>query len=1288
MKRKSLKRGLAIVLSALMIMSSVPVYAEEPQSSQTQTEADGSVESSQDGESGEDGESKPEESAPDKGSEPEEGSATPAESESGESKPEEDSDIPAESKPATETEPTETLGMESAETETTGEAETEIMVEEPTETETGTEMQKIVAFADIQDVITFNTGNLEISVIPSDDYSDELFEACLDDNIYVVPFDEDGNFTIEAEADAFFPYEVQFRYDGKIENRWFLSPYDRTTVGGHTFCIHSEFSGDVITQMSLKVAGETVVVYPQKKEFTNDGGISTYSLMPLEEKYLTVDLTGLNPLQLTRVAVSSVFAGENSISAEKIAWNSQYGDDYKIVSPGELLDLSYDTTNDGTTSWEMIVGDADQLNLSNIRYRVSVNTNNARFWLNPAIYERNNDGSFTDNLTKSAKYWDNSYSNNDKWDWSRHEEIHLYDSSNAGNNTLFLKLNRERFGSDIVKVYKGKLNSPDEAGHAEEITSEIFDGQGYNLPGRYREYITLISYDGNGNVTGFLPLYFYVYVEDEGFNFNVENEKGEDCYYTYSSRTENDCEFTTYELYKGNPADQQYYLSAYHMIDGNSTSSASGITVYKGLYNTIEEAQNSGAEDVTSAMFDKGNGENGYLGNYSQGVDFTFFTTSKVFHYNVKVVEGEHEKRQYLSSSSKFRVQGFSDVDGRYVKAYGVATDEDSYAEYNYLTILVDKDVDLTNLALRFYTSDIKAKVYCEGSSSPEVSGETRHDFSKGVMQYTVSAEDGKNATNYWIQVVKPDASNEKLYVNSLIDSDAKTEVRDGITYTTREVMIDGVHNYVHDILLANMGNADLSKISVELDSDSVELDPYWTLSGRQNLGIFNSGEINDNKFYGELSNLAKIRLKQKDGVSDGTDVSGTLKIKADGKELINMTLTGTVGDPTIMTTEIPNAVKYVPYGTIIQNNNKYSANKVSYFLQAGKLPEGMELKSNGEIYGVPKEAGTFHIKLRMENFISSFSSCTREFDLVVLDNTDENVNNATDEGYTLSTRLSQAGAEYVVVSEGVFPNFKYIYIDGDRLVKGVDYDAESGSTRITIRSETLSKKGSGVHTLGIEFREGGEDTGELKRAAQNYDAADIGVVEKPSNNNSNNNSSSNSSSNNSSPSNSQAVSDTKDALVEVVSVEGFADKGGYTMMQANLSRDKVLQAELLNKYYGQPMYMNVFFSADFGMTIDMANVLMMTNDVQIVYSIVSDPLIAPEFDVLHAIPDAIKPLEFEAIFNFHVGDEYIGKKAYIYVLNELGTGYDLARVSIVNEIGNIAFASANVSDVIILIEK
>ena len=226
-----------------------------------------------------------------------------------------------------------------------------------------------------------------------------------------------------------------------------------------------------------------------------------------------------------------------------------------------------------------------------------------------------------------------------------------------------------------------------------------------------------------------------------------------------------------------------------------------------------------------------------------------------------------------------------------------------------------------------------------------------------------------------------------------------------------------------------------------------------------------------------------------KDGVEAGTEVSGTLAIKSSGMALVVLMLTGTVGDPTILTDEVPQAVKYVPYGTMIQNNNKYSWNKTTYELISGSLPDGMVVKPNGEIYGVPMEAGEFTFTMRMDNSNYDFKSCEKTYTLTVVENTDPNVEGATDLGYELSQRIqnvTSSTGDQTMVSEGEYAEFIDIYLDGNKLEEGVDYTSESGSTRITIRSQTLQASGvTGTHTLGIEFRT--QDTDTLKRAAQNY---------------------------------------------------------------------------------------------------------------------------------------------------------------------------------------------------------
>lgn len=106
-------------------------------------------------------------------------------------------------------------------------------------------------------------------------------------------------------------------------------------------------------------------------------------------------------------------------------------------------------------------------------------------------------------------------------------------------------------------------------------------------------------------------------------------------------------------------------------------------------------------------------------------------------------------------------------------------------------------------------------------------------------------------------------------------------------------------------------------------------LDDYWTLKGKYDLSGF--------KGFGSKKdmNLAKIKLELGDeGEANGEDLDGTLTIKEDGKTIMVITLTGVVGDPGIVTKEIPDAVKYVHYGSMIQNSNKYDFNTVSYKLR------------------------------------------------------------------------------------------------------------------------------------------------------------------------------------------------------------------------------------------------------------------------------------------------------------------------------------------------------------------
>ena len=78
--------------------------------------------------------------------------------------------------------------------------------------------------------------------------------------------------------------------------------------------------------------------------------------------------------------------------------------------------------------------------------------------------------------------------------------------------------------------------------------------------------------------------------------------------------------------------------------------------------------------------------------------------------------------------------------------------------------------------------------------------------------------------------------------------------------------------------------------------------------------------------------------------------------------------------------------------------------------------------------------------------------------------------------------------------SNGAFADFVGFWLNGEKLVEGVDYDVSEGSTRITIRSQTFEDKANQEesNTIAAEFRTGGGDPngtheGDLKRTAQNF---------------------------------------------------------------------------------------------------------------------------------------------------------------------------------------------------------
>lgn len=1082
-------------------------------------------------------------------------------------KPKADADTaaPETNDPAEETVPEVPAGTEAPKADESADDETgKLTVSDPSENPEEQAQPEAVSdeekTADM-DEVQYNTGSFEVHVLNEEAYNaleDEAFDEAFYDT-----FDEDGNYTINiTEANPFFPYEVQFSHDGETTNEWFMSPDDTVEVGGHTFAVSAYMDGTAVTQMSLEVGGDTIVVYPEEKEFTNDGGISMFSLIPLERRYLdTVYLTGYSPIELTMVGVNAIL-GDNVPSSEdtKIAWKrydswdeTAKHDDYTISGIQDKIDLSY-TERWGSVEWEFIVGDADQLNSNNIRYVLPVETTWSDSWLKTAFYGEDEYGKRSELTSRQNSYANDEYITNtgkvqNRVDISSYLVTREMQDKEVYAGLLFNKSAFERSSVENVKVVRGVYANPLEAVEAlksDDLTAQfmcsdmMISGAGYKTD--YENFeeifgnddfeieISLLGYNSVGELLGVLP----VRIE---LNDNSDYIHGE----LYAKENGNDVRLGSTGYYSVSERDRNMWIEInekysltgkYSLVlelEKKSGENYPDIShVYVGKFESVADAVAKGAADIKDSIVGDIGTISGYTADYSSGVQFTIFFGEDGNENQVVqrlTVYTEHFEPSEPQEPSKrhgatVSFDGLKDADGKTVDCYIVDSSDDSYGEKNYVTILIDEKYDLNAMYAPVFSGlSSGATLLAEGSSKPEESGISLHSFAEKPVHYTVSAEDGENAKQYWVQIKKVDSGRwGALYVTSLDDIHAESIRENGVVYSTREVMLDSYHNYIHDILVANIGKDSITALTAELSSDTVELDPYWTLNGQQALAGMTEKTVETGGYYskwdpekqeyvnftGELPNLAKLRLRAKEGAANGSEISGTLTIKSGDKILMVLKLTGMIGDPCITTMELPEAVKYVPYGAMIQNSNKYSWIKANYSW-SGDLPDGMEVLPNGELYGVPTETGTYTFTVGVqfsalrENY--NFPTQYAELTLTIKENTDDNVFYETDaeEGYVLSTPIgTDLGGHYfyleqivdsLFVSEGVLPEFKALWLNGEKLVEGTDYAAVSGSTRITVSAQTLQNKAdkNGRNTIAAEFRVDGDENKDLRRTAQNF---------------------------------------------------------------------------------------------------------------------------------------------------------------------------------------------------------
>lgn len=964
------------------------------------------------------------------------------------------------------------------------------------------------------DEVVFNLGTMDVTVGTDQARAEEGQEP------YDL-FQADGSYTLELEPDAFFPYEVQFTHDGQTQQVWFMDPEDTVDVGGHTFGVFSESTDpNKLTQIGIWVGEDYIPAYPEEKTFTNDGpeAMPISGGLPLAKRVENLKLDLSNnylPSQLTEVRVDAVLSGIGHAgnSSDRVAWVRGYSDDFQILNQSGTMDLS---ASSGSVRIDLLVGSALQLDKgNNTLYQVNVTVPKAEMFQWDVL-------AGTESVKSSSYYNESSYGDI-KTDG--YYEVGLNTAAGSA-ESLKLKMDFDKLynaNGRTASVYQGLYETEGALENAQEITGQIWGtgAAGIDVKSEDQVELTVVLKNSNGTVAGILPQTVVLRVNSmslypagiltaqEPYTDVGDSNK--------SSFWEDGREVFLLPVKTGYAAEDTYALMLVYK---------SGTTIYQGtcdhiqkavqgLYSTLDQAANQ--PDLKEKLF-IGTSEYGkFTADFSKGVNFTVFDIYGGIHqFCVRTTEPTsqptpdyREEKSPLSADTYFRANGIAGS-----SCYVMNHDNDSYYSNGYQTIFTTDAVDLSQIKLEFDTPSgwqngqavPSAKIYAGQSGStgtPQESGVTENDFSKGPVQYVATAQNGKDLKNYWVTVVKKESSanSGKLFVNGI----------NGSQRAKRTVFLTQAYDYHHDIFLANVGGGNLTNLKVELtDAQNVQLDEFWTIGGERNntlapLNIENPDSASDG--------IAKIRLvpeRNADGTIKAGAVSGKLTISADGQDSVVIELTGVAFQPEITSGGLPDGVKYVPYGQLIMTNNEYDWLSVAIKQTSGKLPDGMIFRENGELYGVPQTTGEYSFGISAEyavnekytqdyNYTGDLIGSTNNrayLYLNILDNTAENVAAQTDvqDGYGLLDGGVKDMTDYhsqEFHSNGEYGNFVDFWLDGVKLVEGQDYDSEEGSTKITIRAQTFQKAGSGNHTIAAEFRHRGKNdlNSPLKKTAQVYKA-------------------------------------------------------------------------------------------------------------------------------------------------------------------------------------------------------
>lgn len=908
-------------------------------------------------------------------------------------------------------------------------------------------------------------------------------------------------------------------------------------------------------------------------EKTN-GDIETTSLRPIEEvQDVYITLMNVTQEELANYSIDDFLAHMTDKKGNPVelpagattAWfhNSRLDhDEFFQLNNGETTDLCEYSSTDGyvytSTNYSMtvVVGNGKQMDdAGNKRYKIQVEyymSTTPRMSINLGLDVKENEGDVIGKLAASQKNKLKDTLHMPGVSYTLYTPDTLQDAYMlcAYDNEID-QLERKGYTANVYPVRNFMDYLDNNAELTGAVTDQVFvdsssSGKGLAVDFRSKvtaencmdapnAFVVAISNKTTGQLVGYYSVDIQIVHMDENFEAalwkmqddNFVKKAGSGYFgYSYASNVYLDMSQTGNQIYEDwsfgnvgcsvsvnvNPDEddgEPYYLTM--------SPNALIKKIYLGSYTSEAAAVAAGAEDVTATVLYDSSvaGAQGYKDRFNASKDFTIvLTDGNVVRCNAYSHASSTSTPDTSFSIGSVYKKNANDYHG-YVDSYNATTVGDIALDTYYR---VDDTYDVGGYQMVMlngeYTEDnLKSLIPCYNvTKGTEVSSGGKMESGVTDLSNAQWSTKMPDTVLYQVQVPGEKVKNYQVTFASKQIGSAKLLVAGP---DERFVNLTADNDYVHDIVVANMGNQELTGIKVELiDPVNVKLDSYWTLGGTGNDSIpafenFNTyytdkdgGQHYNN--YATPGNIAKIRL-----LPDGSGtISGTLRITTANGGSRDIKLTGIAANPGIVTTELTDAVKYVPYSQMIVTDNMYKWNHTTFKIVDGKLPNGLKLyEKTGEIYGVPQETGSFTFTVQVDYSSSRFTSSQQELTLVVKDNTNTNVYNETDIGYSIKqfigveqgagTRdyyLADASTDQLYVSEGEMYEFVGLWLNGEKLTRGQDYTAVRGSTRITIKSQTFANKAKtdGYNTLAAEFRVVGSTNNELKRTAQNFRLGEI----------------------------------------------------------------------------------------------------------------------------------------------------------------------------------------------------